>query len=290
MPREVVQGLRLAPGLMVLDGTVGAGGHSRLMLDAIQPGGQLLGLDRDPMMLAHARQKLPESAAVLHQSSYAEMEQVLQEFALPCPDRILLDLGLSSDQLSDNTRSFSFQADGALDLRFDTTQGRSAEELLATESVEHLTAILADLGEEPKAAAIAEQIVASRKGMPLRTGRQLAQLVEKVVSGGRSGQQERHTATRTFQALRIAVNQELEHVVRGLVAARTCLKPGGLFAVITFHSLEDRLVKQEFRERSWWTSITDKPVAPSPAEIRFNPRSRSAKLRIVQRTAAKTPS
>lgn len=283
LAREVLQWMALAPGMAVLDGTVGAGGHSRLMWEAIQPEGRLLGIDRDTMMLQFARQQLPDERVVLCQGSYADMEELRSRCNFPQPDRILLDLGLSSDQLADKERGFGFDAGGPLDLRFDTSQGIPASEFLQTVSEDDLTAMLQDLAEEPRAAAIAREVVLTRQTNPLRTAGDLAQLCERVLGARGTGPKDRHPATRTFQALRITVNRELEHVSRGLAAARTTLVPGGLIGVITFHSLEDRLVKAEFRDESYWKVVTPKPIAASPAEQRFNPRSRSAKLRVAQR-------
>lgn len=281
--REVLHGLELTPGLRVVDGTVGGGGHSVEILPRIQPGGQLLGLDRDPLMIDLAGKKLQGDDVTLRQSSYVELPRILQELGWSGADRILVDLGFSSDQLRDESRSFSFHAAGDLDLRFDPTQGISAAELLATASVEELTQIFTEFGEEPQARRIAEFLVKSRSSTPIHAGTALA---SAVVSALRVRPQERdtHPATRVFQALRIAVNQELDHVRRALETEfPRCLSPGGILAVITFHSLEDRIVKQTLKNSLVWENLTPKPLAPTPAEVRFNPRSRSAKLRLARK-------
>jgi 16S rRNA (cytosine1402-N4)-methyltransferase len=205
---------------------------------------------------------------------------VLAELAWPPVDRILVDLGLSSDQLAADHRGFSFQATGLLDLRFDSQQGEPAWQWLERLSEAELATLFTDYGEEPHAKLIAAAIVKLRASQPVRTASELAQLVEQTVKGSR----DRDPATRAFQALRIAVNRELDELAQALdVTFPQCLAAGGLLAVITFHSLEDRLVKDAFRRRDVWENCTPKPVEPTPTEVRVNPRSRSAKLRIAQR-------
>ena len=276
--KETLAALDLKPGMTVVDGTVGAGGHSRKIIEAIRPGGRLIGLDRDPMMLRLAAENIGEAAdVILKQSSYAELDQVLEELALPAVDRVLVDLGLSSDQLADRERGFGFKVGGTLDLRFDIRQGRPASELLRTAGVQELTDIFRDYGEEANAHRIAHAIVQQRASAPISTAEQLARLVEQS-SPGRRG--DTHPATRVFQALRIAVNEELEQLQRLLddVGPRR-IAPGGRLVVISFHSLEDRYVKDAFRETERWEPLTKKPVTATPTEERLNPRSRSAKLR-----------
>ena len=280
--KETLAALDLKPGMTVVDGTVGAGGHSRKIIEAIRPGGRLIGLDRDPMMLRLASDNIGEAPdVILKQSSYAELDQVLEELALPKVDRVLVDLGLSSDQLADRERGFGFKAGGTLDLRFDVRQGRSASELLRTAGVQELTDIFRDFGEESNAHRIAHAIVQQRASAPISTAEQLARLVEQS-SPGRRG--DTHPATRVFQALRIAVNEELEQLKRLLsdVGPRRILS-GGRLVVISFHSLEDRYVKDAFRETERWEPLTKKPVTATPTEERLNPRSRSAKLRAAAR-------
>ncbi|MEW4526871.1 16S rRNA (cytosine(1402)-N(4))-methyltransferase RsmH [Maioricimonas sp. JC845] len=278
MPREVIELLDLSPGLVVVDGTVGGGGHSRLILEQIGSAGMLVGLDRDNSMLARARQKVSGDNCRLVQSSYADLPDVLRDLAIDTVDRVLVDLGLSSDQLADRSRGFGFAAGGPLDLRFDPSQGQPAGELLQSAGADRLEQIFRDYGEDPNAARIARAIVEQRRREPVRTAEALADLVAATVGrGGRSGT---HPATRVFQALRIAVNEELDHLQRFLdTTLPDCLRPGGRAVVITFHSLEDRIVKNAFRDRDRWELVNRKPMTASAAEIRRNPRSRSAKVR-----------
>jgi 16S rRNA (cytosine1402-N4)-methyltransferase len=284
MLREVLQQMRLEPGLIVVDGTVGAGGHSREMLKAIGSEGRLIGLDRDPMMLDHAAKNVSGPNVVLRHASYVELPRVLQELNINGVDRILLDLGLSSDQLADASRGFGFSSAGPLDLRFDLKSGLSAADILAQGSATQLESIFRDFGEEPLARPLAEFLVKRRAANPIKTGSDLAQAVAECPAFRRQGASDKHPATRVFQALRIAVNQELDHVQRGIsVSAYQSLKPGGYLAVITFHSLEDRLVKNEFRNAERWENLTSKPIVATPQEQRFNPRSRSAKLRVAMK-------
>jgi len=279
--RETLAALDLSEGQFVVDGTVGAAGHAALIAEQLGPEGVLLGIDRDPMMLDHAARKLESSSCriELRQGSYAEIERILSELELPSPDRVLLDLGLSSDQLADESRGFSFEADGPLDLRFDTATGRPAWQLIAESGEEELTDILQKYGEEPHAALIASALSKSRS---IETARDLADLVSRSVT--RSAKGGMHPATLTFQALRIAVNEELLQVEQMLsdVLPRV-LKAGSRVVAISFHSLEDRIVKNAFRDRDIWTDASGKPVTATPAEARHNPRARSAKLRTAVR-------
>jgi 16S rRNA (cytosine1402-N4)-methyltransferase len=286
MMREVLANLKVGPGMIVVDGTVGAGGHSREMLKIIGPNGRLIGLDRDPMMLTHAAKSVVGENVTLRQASYVQVSSVLESLGIPGVDRILLDLGLSSDQLSDQSRGFGFSSHGPLDLRFDIKSGRPAAELLATETASYLEEIFREYGEEPHARSLAEYFVARRATHPILTGTDLSTAVSECPAVRKQGPGEKHPATRIFQALRIAVNQELNHVQQGISSScHAALKPNGLLAVITFHSLEDRLVKNEFRQRDRWENLTAKPVVATPQEQRFNPRSRSAKLRVAMKKA-----
>jgi 16S rRNA (cytosine1402-N4)-methyltransferase len=280
--KETLAALELRPGMTVVDGTVGAGGHSRKILEAIRPNGKLIGLDRDPMMLSLAAENLGDDAdVILKQASYAEVDTVLDELALPAVDRVLVDLGLSSDQLADRQRGFGFKAGGPLDLRFDIRQGQPASELLRMADVQTLTDIFRDFGEDPNAHRIAHAIVQQRSSASIDTAEDLARIVEQASSARRG---DTHPATRVFQALRIAVNEELEQLKRLLsdVGPRR-INPGGRLVVISFHSLEDRYVKDAFREKERWEPLTKKPVTATPTEERLNPRSRSAKLRAAVR-------
>jgi len=281
MLREVLQELRLQPGLTVMDGTVGAAGHSSKILTQIGSEGRLLGFDRDPMMLGLAGQQLDALNVSLFHASYSDAANILAENNISGVDRVLLDLGLSSDQLADRDRGFGFDAGGSLDMRFDVSCGNSVAEFLATASDSEIETVLREYGEERFAASIAQAICRTRTRQPIRTTQDLERCVSQARrSSARGGT---NPATRTFQALRIAVNRELEHVERMMLEVLPeILNPGGIAVIITFHSLEDRIVKNAFKGQKLWTALTRKPIASTPAEIRLNPRSRSAKLRAAQ--------
>jgi 16S rRNA (cytosine1402-N4)-methyltransferase len=285
--REVLDGLALEPGLFVVDGTVGAGGHSRKILERIGEQGFLLGVDRDPMMLGHASQALQGPNHRLVLDTYAHLDSILTRETLPQADRILLDLGLSSDQLADRARGFSFHSDGPLDLRFNPTEGQSAAEWLAEVDEPTLIQVLTEYAEEPRAAALARSLIKARRDAPIDTASRLAEVVSDSGQARLAKDSPKHPATRVFQALRIVVNAELTQVetfVRDVV--HRALKPGGRLAIITFHSLEDRIVKQAFRENELWQQLTPKPVVASTAEQRLNPRARTALLRVAIRKSA----
>ncbi len=282
--REVFEFLDLKPGLTVVDGTVGAGGHGEYILKAIGPTGRLIGLDRDPFMLELAGRRLRGENVQLIHASYAQLTEVLADRSIDHVDRVLLDLGLSSDQLADDARGFGFDSTGLLDLRFDTSTGQPAWQLLQTLSEGELEHVFKIYGEEPHARAVARLLVRLRATQPVRTGAELSAAVCKAARAKYSARSRRHPATRVFQALRIAVNRELEHLERALAGPiPNALGRGGRAVIITFHSLEDRLVKQAFRDPQLWQNLTHKPVLPTNAEIRVNPRSRSAKLRAAAR-------
>jgi 16S rRNA (cytosine1402-N4)-methyltransferase len=292
--QEVLAALRPAPGGRYIDATVGAGGHSAGLLAASAPDGELLGLDRDPAALAAAAETLAPFGTRAHlvQASYTQVAEAAQGFG-PV-DGFLLDLGLSSLQLEDPARGFSFQSDGPLDMRFDPSSELSAAEIVNTWPLEELADIIYRYGEDSRGRAIARAIGAAR---PIGSTGQLAAVVEQAV-GGRRGQR-LHPATQTFQALRIAVNGELDAVAAVLPVAVGLLQSGGRLAVISFHSLEDRLVKNYLREQAHGHDdltqplpvpfepvlelVTKKPVTPGAAEIAANPRSRSAKLRVAEK-------
>ncbi len=282
LAREVIQQLDLETGMTVVDGTVGAAGHSRLIQNAINPSGTLIGLDRDPMMLQLAAKQLSRENCYLHHGSYLNLNDALEELDLPTlesVDRILLDLGLSSDQLADNARGFSFHSSGSLDLRFDTTSGTPAWKLIQQLDASELTELLTEYGEERFSRKIASELTSHRKGNPIRTAEELADAVERAIPRRFQSTSKKHPATRVFQALRIAVNHELVHLGDALAGSLvSALKPGGRLAVITFHSLEDRIVKHAFRGESWH-NLTKKPITATSNETRMNPRSRTAKLR-----------
>jgi 16S rRNA (cytosine1402-N4)-methyltransferase len=301
--QEILHALQPVPGGHYVDGTLGAGGHAWGVLDASRPDGRLLGLDVDPQALSLARERLSEfgERAVLRQASYLSMAEHLAALGWPPVDGVVLDLGLSSMQLDTPERGFSFQADAPLDMRFDPTNPTTAADLLNDLPEEELARILYEYGEEPRSRALARRIVRER---PVRSTQQLAAIVLSVLGGGRKGRGERghtvHPATRTFQALRIAVNGELQAVEQALPLAHSVLKPGGRLAIIAFHSLEDRLVKQYFRRESsdclcpprqpvctcghkaTLREITRKPLSPQEAEVQENPRARSARLRVAE--------
>lgn len=283
MPREVLKFLQLRPGLSVMDGTVGAGGHSLKIHEKIGAEGRLIGFDRDPMMLQFAEERLKDTGAELVRASYTDAQEHLADRGIQQVDRVLLDLGLSSDQLADRERGFGFDAGGPLDMRFHAKRGKTAADLLAKMPASALAEIFSDYADEPFAAQIADAICRRRKSDPLTTTSQLEDCVKGAVPGGalKSG---KNPATRVFQALRIAVNQELDHVRTMMqdVLPRI-LAPDGIAVVLTFHSIEDRMVKMAFKEKQTWQVITKNPIEATPAEIRLNPRSRSTKLRAAKR-------
>lgn len=278
--RDVIHWLDVQPGETVVDGTVGAGGHSREILKHIGPQGKLIGLDRDPTMLRLARTNISDSRCVLRQANYAELPTVLSDVGVPSVDRVLLDLGLSSDQLADDSRGFRFDATGALDLRFDPTHGEPAWKLIERCSQQELADVFRQYGEERFSERIARRLADLRRARPVRTGRDLAEAVLEAIPRTLRQRSRIHPATRVFQALRIAVNEELTHLQVALnKTIPGCLRTGGRLVVITFHSLEDRLVKDAFRDDQQWQNLTPKPITPSAAEKKTNPRCRSAKLR-----------
>lgn len=275
--REVLQCLHLQPDSIVVDATFGGGGHAAHILNALGPDGRLIGLDRDPIAIQKGQQKFHDPRCQLYCASYIELTLVLQSAGVSACDAVLADLGLSSDQLADIERGFGIQAGGTLDLRFNSNQGVSAADLIANASEAELTTIFQDFGEERHAALIARRIVERRRSQAISTTEALSRLIIEAVPGP---QRDIHPATRVIQALRIAVNRELEAVETLLAKVLPrCLKPGGRAVVISFHSLEDRIVKQAFRNQNVWTDVTKKPIHASPKEVRLNPRSRSAKLR-----------
>jgi 16S rRNA (cytosine1402-N4)-methyltransferase len=271
-------------GKTIIDGTLGGGGHTRELALAVGEQGLVIGLDRDAQAVERAAQNdqlmgLPIKVA---QSSYADAAEILDELSIQAVDGILLDLGLSSDQLEDTERGFSFNIDGPLDLRFNPDEGEPAWRLLERMRQEPLADLIFEYGEEKFSRRIARRIVQTRHESPIRTSKQLADLVSRCVPPSK---QHIHPATRTMQALRIAVNQELEILVQSLQRLPNLLKPNGKLAIISFHSLEDRPVKNAFREDERLEVITRRPIRPSENEINANPRSRSAKLRVAKRVA-----
>ncbi len=283
LSNEVLEHLQPLPGQVVVDGTLGGGGHARLVAERVAPTGFVLGLDRDPRAIAAAERSLAGMCVKVAQANYAEMAEVIGSLGLSTVDGILLDLGLSSDQLADTTRGFSFDARGSLDLRFDPTQGEPAWRLLERIPEQQLADLIYGFGEERFSRRIARRIVQTRRSDPIRTADQLARLVRACVPRGSRARID--PATRTFQALRIAVNDELGSLERALRRLPDCLRPGGRIVVISFHSLEDRLVKEAFRQDPRLASLCKKPICASDSECTANPRSRSARLRAAVRQA-----
>lgn len=284
---ETVAALDLRPGLVVVDGTTGAGGHGQVIAGMIGAQGLLLCLDRDAEILARSRAALTNAAGVRARIrhfhlEYSRIRQALAAEGLHHCDRVLLDLGVSSMQLDDAERGFSFMSDGPLDMRMDRGSGPTAAAWLRQASETEIARVLAEYGEEPAARRIAAAIVARRQRGPLQRTGDLVAVVLESKRGAHHGRV--HPATRTFQAIRIAVNRELEELAAGLREAEACLVAGGRLAVISFHSLEDRIVKNFLRASMLPTF--KKPVTASAQEIAMNPRARSAKLRCGIKRAA----
>jgi 16S rRNA (cytosine1402-N4)-methyltransferase len=283
MPAEVLHALAPAPGQTIVDCTVGAGGHARLIAERVQPGGALVGLDQDAAMLELARPALAGLPATLMASSFARLPRVLVELGIEAVDGVLADLGICSDQLDDPGRGFSFSQEGPLDMRMNREEGEPAADLVHRLNERDLADLIWKYGEERFSRRIARRIVEARqRRQPLETTAQLAELVRQCVPRAR-GRRPIDPATRVFQALRIAVNDELRALDALLEGLPRCLRPGGRAVLISFHSLEDRRVKQTFRNREVWEEITRKPVTASEEETRNNPRARSAKLRAAKR-------
>ena len=298
MVREVIAALDVRPGGRYVDGTVGGGGHAEAILQAAAPGGALVGFDRDPKALKAARKRLQQFGgdARLVQESYTEMGRTCESIGFAPVHGVLLDLGLSSLQLEDAERGFSFQREGPLDMRFSPAQELTAAEIVNEYEQEQIADVLWRFGEEPKSRRIAARIVERR---PLRTTTELAKVVEEAV--GRRSRRQTHPATRTFQALRIAVNQELLSLETALPQAYGLLGDLGRLAVLSYHSLEDRIVKEFIRResrdcvcpprqpactcdhRAGLRPVSRGAVRPAPEEVTKNPRSRSARLRVAER-------
>jgi len=293
---EVIAALALHEGETVVDGTFGAGGYTRAMLAA--GAGRVIAFDRDPDAIEAGRSLVPDPNLTLINERFSQMDRVLAERGIDQVGAIALDIGVSSMQLDRADRGFSFSADGPLDMRM-SRSGLTAAEFLNSADEAEIARILKDYGEEPRARSIARAIVAAR---PVERTAELAAIVRRA-AGFRSGQKA-DPATRTFQAIRIHLNAELDELEEGLAAAERSLQPGGRLAVVTFHSLEDRIVKRFFRERSGGTPAGSrhrpvqhdpreptfervaKPVSPTERELAANPRSRSARLRSAIRTSA----
>jgi 16S rRNA (cytosine1402-N4)-methyltransferase len=299
---ETLQALNLRPHGVYVDTTYGRGGHARAILERLGPHGRLIGMDRDPAAVAHAQNlSRSDQRARVHHASFALLSQVLEaERVSGQVDGVLFDLGVSSPQLDDAARGFSFRAAGPLDMRMDPTRGTSAAQWLAHATVEDVARVLRDFGEERFARRVAQAIVRARAEQPITTTVQLAELVAAAVPTREPGQ---HPATRTFQAIRIHVNRELDELASALPQAVAALASGGRLVVISFHSLEDRIVKRFFArevrggdlppelplraaELQPRLRLVGKAVRAGEAERRRNPRARSAVLRVAERTAA----
>ena len=282
LPAEVMSYLAIEPGMRVVDGTLGGGGHTRLFAEAVGPTGLVIAIDRDPAAIDRGARELAGRPVRFAQADYCNLPEVLDALEIDRVDRVLLDVGLSSDQLADQSRGFSFESDGPLDLRFDPTEGEPAWRIVNRMRPESLADIIHEFGEERFSRRIARRIAAVREKEPIKSARDFARVVMSAIP--RQYPPPRiHPATRTFQALRIAVNQELKSLRIALERIPSRLTPGGRLAVISFHSLEDRLVKEAFRNRQVWESLTKSPVEAGNEEVLRNPRSRSAKLRAAQR-------
>ena len=306
LAEEVIQMLQPASGSLQIDATVGGGGHTERILEATDPDGRLLGLDADGAAIARVARRLERfgDRLVLRQANFRELGAIAPEAGFGAVDGMLFDLGLSSFQLADTDRGFGFRAGGPLDMRFDASRGVSAAELIATLDATELTALFRRFGEEPHAPRISRAIVEARRVAPLTTAEELAALIEKVAPRGAPGRRRIHPATRVFQALRIAVNEELDALGEALAMAVDLLRPGGRLVVLSYHSLEDRIVKRFLdAERKGCICQPSVPVCvcgrtarlrlvtrpsltPTDAEIATNPRARSARLRAAERIAA----
>ena len=284
VPVLAVEVLNLAdpqPGQTWVDCTVGGGGHSRLIAQKLGTGGRLIGLDQDPTMLERARPALEGLPVTLVHANFDQLSDVLRNLGIERVDGVLADLGFASDQMDERSRGLSFREDGPLDMRLDPTGGSTAADLVNAMSEEALADVFYEFGEERKSRRVAKKIVERRAVKPFTTTADLAEIVRRCVP--RSGSID--PATRVFQALRIAVNDELGVLDRLLAILPEIVKPGGKAAIISFHSLEDRRVKQAFKIAEVWKPLTKKPVEAGDEEVSRNPRARSAKLRVAERVA-----
>ena len=283
MAPQIADLLLTQPGGVYVDGTLGLGGHTKYFLSRLGPQARILGFDKDAEALRMAVERVTDPRLTVFHESYTQAPQELQKLGLSGADGALFDLGLSSYQLDNPVRGFSIVHDGPLDMRFDRQNPLSAEVIVNTWPMAELERILKDFGEERQATPIALAIMQARRQGKIATTGQLAKIVEGVY-GGRRGKT--HPATQTFQALRIACNGELDAVQQALNSLEQIVRPGGRAAVLTFHSLEDRLVKNRFKELAKsgaWKLVNKHALAPEYEEVRQNRRARSAKLRVIER-------
>lgn len=280
--QEAIEGLDIQPGQIIVDGTLGGGGHTIAFSELVGEQGKVIGLDRDPSAVARIENQLPSNVVPVC-ANYADTPEVLNDLGIEKVDAIFLDLGLSSDQLADEERGFSFRLDGPLDLRFDQTKGEPAWRLVENMQEKNLANLIYEYGEERYSRRIARKIVEVRNKQSLKSTADFADLLRRCVP--RSRKNPIDPATRTFQALRIAVNEELKWLQVAIKRLPDCLNPGGRFGLISFHSLEDRMVKHGLREDDRLKVLTKKPILAGDAELANNPRSRSAKMRFAQRIA-----
>ena len=294
---EAVEALQVKQDGIYVDGTFGRGGHSRLILEKLGTQGRLIALDKDPSAVAAGQVILDSRFKIVH-SGFAHLREILSSLSVEQVDGVLLDLGVSSPQLDDEQRGFSFRFDSPLDMRMDTSNGQTAAEWLAEVEESLLGEVIRDYGEERFAKQIARSIVAARQEQPVVTTRQLSEIIAKTVRTREPG---KNPATRTFQAIRIYLNQELEEIARVLPQCVDCLKPEGRIVVISFHSLEDRMVKRFLRDMAQGDKLprnlpiraaeipkgrlrlVGKAVRATPQELEANPRARSAVMRVAER-------
>lgn len=284
LPAEVLHWLDPQPGKLLVDGTLGGGGHTRMMAERMGDEGCVISVDRDVIALQRAEETLAGLPVKIAHANFVEIPKILDSLGIDKVDGILLDLGLSSDQLADDDRGFSFESEGPLDLRFDARDKKTAADLVNHLQEKDLADLIYQNGEERLSRRIARKICHVRKETPFITAKQLADVICSCYphTAG-SGRGRIHPATRTFQALRIAVNRELSSLETALETLPNRLKPGGRLAIISFHSLEDRPVKQAFLDDPRLNRFTKKPVTAGDEEIAANPRSRTAKLRVAER-------
>ena len=287
MLAEVLEHLRPRPGAVMLDGTAGGGGHAEALLERLRPGGRLILLDRDREALERLVARLGRGPDVAYfHANFCDFDQALRQAGEPSLDGALLDLGLSSGQLADAGRGFSLQTPGPLDMRFDPSEGVTAGEIVNRWDAERLVELFSKLGDQPYARRIARAILEARRRRRIGRTDELAEIVARAVPAPYRHRKRVHPATRVFQALRMAVNDEVGSLERFGGKIFDFLKPGGRVAVLAYHSGEDRIVKERFREavRAGLAQLpVRKPITPTSAEVRSNPRSRSARLRVAER-------